>query len=94
MQSSNFNRAEEIMRDLLHDVQQPLSHIEISAYLLNRLLSGADPQIREQIQMIGRQAEHASELLQSALAEVRRLRDQEPAVDNLAPTNSETSCVR
>ena len=93
MQSSKLERAEAILRDLAHDLRQPLSHIEVTAYLLNSS-PAIDPQIREQIQTVGRQAELASGILSEALAAMRRLRDQEDAVENRELTNSATAVVR
>ena len=76
MQSFALNRAEEILQDLVHDLRQPLSNIDISAYILNCSLPDADPQIRAHIQTIARQVEQACDVLRDAVAEMGRLQDQ------------------
>lgn len=94
MQSFALNRAEEILQDLVHDLRQPLSNIDISAYILNRSLPDADPQIREHIQTIGRQVQQACDVLRDAVAEMGRLRDQSAMGENRELTKSAIAGVR
>ena len=69
MRSNEISDSEQLLKNLVHDLRQPLGTIETSIYLLLRT---ADPQTREQIRNIEHQVELASALLSRAAAELNR----------------------
>ncbi len=54
------------MIDVVHDMRQPLSTIETSAFILQSLLSEASPRVREHLEIIERQVALASRILHEA----------------------------
>ena len=64
-----------ILKNLVHDLRQPLSTIETSAYYLNLLLSEGPPRAHEQLRTIEHQVDRAAALLCEAVAELHRLHD-------------------
>lgn len=68
MCSSNSSNPELLLKNLVHDLRQPLSNIETSVYCLNLHLRTADPQTREQIRAIEHQVERAAALLSETVA--------------------------
>jgi hypothetical protein len=71
---SETSPSEAILSDLVHDLRQPLSNIETSAYCLNLLTDPAHIRAREHLRAIEQQVAHAAALLSQAAAELRRLR--------------------
>lgn len=69
MRSTDTSDSEQLLKNLVHDLRQPLGNIETSIYLLLRT---ANPQTREQIRIIEHQVERASALLSEAAAELNR----------------------
>lgn len=63
MCSSNIHNPEQLLKNLVHDLRQPLSNIETSVYCLSLHLRAADPQTREQLRAIEHQVERAAALL-------------------------------
>jgi hypothetical protein len=61
-----------ILSDLIHDVAQPLSNIETSAYCLGRIIDPEDPRAQEHLRMIQQQLDTASAMLSAVAAELRR----------------------
>ena len=70
MLSTTASDPREILKNLIHDLRQPLGNIENSAYFLDLLLSSAGPQVKEQLRAIEHQVEQAARLLAEAAAEV------------------------
>jgi K+-sensing histidine kinase KdpD len=67
--------SEAILADLVHDLRQPLSNIETSAYCLNLLTDPAQTRIHHHLRTIEQQLAQASALLSNVVAEMRRRRD-------------------
>ncbi len=85
--------AESALIDVIHDLRQPLSNIEHTAYLMRALLANAPPQAREHLQMIERQLAVASHVLQQAAAGISRKPVQRAGREILQLTNSATAAV-
>jgi signal transduction histidine kinase len=69
MRSPTITDPEQLLKNLVHDLRQPLGTIETSVYLLLRT---ADPEARAQIRAIEHQVERAAALLTEAAAELNR----------------------
>jgi signal transduction histidine kinase len=65
-----------LLKDLVHDLRQPLGTLETSAYYLSLHLENGDPHVREQIAIIQHQVERAAALLNEAVAEWSRLQTE------------------
>ena len=89
--------AEKLLKDMVHDLRQPLGTIETSAYLLNRLLRGTEGQAYQHLCTIERQVDLAARLLNEAAAELCRLRSQRATQtaesESLDFTKPETAAV-
>ena len=85
--------AEELLRDVVHELRQPLGTIETSAYLLNRMLHGAEGQAYQHLCTIERQVDVAARILNEAVAQLGRLRTQPADDESLDFTKSETAAV-
>ncbi len=83
---------QKLLASLVHDVRQPLSTIENSAYCLKLLMRDAPEPVREQIGIILRQVDRADDCLRVATDGFRRL--QATRDDNFEFTNSATALVR
>ena len=70
MRSPAESDCEQLLKNLVHDLRQPLGNIETSVYYLD-LIAG-DPHVREQIGAIAHQVERAAALLSEAVAELHR----------------------
>jgi hypothetical protein len=73
MRSSDPVPVEKLLINVVHDLRQPLSTIENSAFLLRLLLTDAAPQVVEQIRVIERQTALAARALTETVAEFRRM---------------------
>jgi len=82
-----------LLKNVVHDVRQPLGNIETSAYLLSRLLRDADPAVLEHLRLIERQVDLASRILSEACSELGQMRTQRAVEPSLEFTNSETAVV-
>lgn len=78
---------------VVHDVRQPLSTIENSAYCLSLMLRDAPEPVREQIRMILRQVDRADGCLREATGGFRRLQTARDGSENFEFTNSATALV-
>ena len=67
---------EELLAELMHDLQQPLGNIGLSASYLDLLLGEQDSRVGDQLRAIQQQLERASDLLSSASARLGRMRYQ------------------
>jgi signal transduction histidine kinase len=76
---------------LVHDVRQPLSTIENSAYCLKLLMRDAPEPVREQIRTILRQVDRADGFLREAADRFRQLQERTEGEENFEFTNSATS---
>ena len=74
MPSSDTMELDRILKNLVHDLRQPLGNIETSAYYLGILLREEDSQAREQIRTIEQQVDRAAAMLTQAVAELNRVR--------------------
>lgn len=81
-----------LLKNLVHDLRQPLSTIETSAYYLNLLLSEGTQRAQEQVRTIEHQVDRAAALLSEAVAELHRLQER-PAVDSRSMTKPVTAVV-
>ena len=64
-----------LLKNLVHDLRQPLSTIETSAYFLNLLLGDGHERAHEQLHTIEHQVDRAAALLSQAVAELHRLQE-------------------
>src|SRR6476646_9894688 len=87
---STDRQAEKILSNVVHDLRQPLGNIEISSYLLHRILHEMDGQACQHLRNIERQIDLASRILSDAAAEMNSLNCQATEGENLAFTKSET----
>ncbi len=74
MRSPDSPEVDHILKNLVHDLRQPLGNIETSAYYLGLLLRNENPHVREQIRTIEQQVDRAAAMLTQALAELNRQR--------------------
>ena len=81
-----------LLKNLVHDLRQPLSTIETSAYYLNLLLTDGPQRAHEQLRTIEHQVDRAAALLSQAVAELHRLHAC-PTVDNRDLTKEVTAIV-
>jgi signal transduction histidine kinase len=72
--------AEERLRDLVHELRQPLSSIEAIAYYLEMTLPASQVQARQHMLHLQRLVEDASEILDRSAGSVRK-----PCVRALSP---------
>ncbi len=86
-------KTEEIFRNLVHDLRQPLGAIETCAYILQLKARDFSPAAAAQLQTIEAQVQEAARMLEQACAEMGRLKAQRTEVPNLAFTNSNTAGV-
>lgn len=93
MRSISAAKAEEILLTVAHDLRQPLGNIELSACYLNLLLGEPRGKAQEQIQNIEQQVDRASRILGEAIADLGRLRAQEPLTESRSLTKSTTGAV-
>ena len=84
MHSTNLCDSEQLLKNLVHDLRQPLGTIETSVYYLGLLLRTADPQAQEQMRTIEHQVERAAGLLNAAAAELNRRNNAEAAEKTLS----------
>ncbi len=93
METRQTRKAEEIFRNLVHDLRQPLGAIETCAYILQLKQPDFPPAATAHLQAIEAQVQAAARMLEQACAEMGRLRAQRTEVPNLALTNSSTAGV-
>ena len=70
MDSTTANDLRELLRNLIHDLRQPLSNIENGVFYLNLRLGSSNPEVREPLRLIEHQVELAATILAHAAAEV------------------------
>ncbi len=87
------SNSEAIVIDVIHDLRQPLSAIETSAFILHSLLSQAPPNVREHLRMIERQVAIASHVLIEAGASLSCSHAQRAGEENREFTKSATAVV-
>lgn len=80
-----------LLKNLVHDMRQPLSTIETSTFYLNLLLGEANDRAHEQLRAIEHQVERAAALLSQAVAELHRL--HECPADESRPLTKETTAT-
>ncbi len=81
-----------LLKNLVHDLRQPLSTIETSTYYLNLLLSGGPDRAIEQLRTIEHQVDRAAALLAEAVAELHRLHEY-PTGESRSLTKEVTAAV-
>lgn len=74
MHSPDTMELDRILKNLVHDLRQPLGNIETSAYYLGLLLRNEDAHACEQIRTIEQQVDRAAAMLTAAVAELNRVR--------------------
>jgi signal transduction histidine kinase len=84
---------QKLLATLVHDVRQPLSTIETSAYCLKLLMHDAPEPVREQIRIILRQVDRADSLLREATDRFRQLHCTQDGEENFEFTNSASALV-
>jgi signal transduction histidine kinase len=84
---------QKLIATLVHDVRQPLSTIENSAYCLKLLMRDAPEPVREQIRIILRQVDRADGYLRDAAVGFRQLQSAPDGERNFEFTNSATALV-
>lgn len=70
MCASNTHNPEQLLKNLVHDLRQPLGNIETGVYCLGLHLRSADAQTQAQLRAIEHQVERAAALLTDAVAEL------------------------
>jgi len=83
---------QKLLATLVHDVRQPLSTIENSAFCLKMLMRDAPGPVREQIEIILRQVDHADGYLRNAADRLRQIQ-RTGGEENFEFTNSATALV-
>lgn len=78
-----------LLKNLVHDLRQPLSTIETSIYYLNLLLGNGPPRAQEQLRTIEYQVDRAAAMLSEAVAELHRL--QSPTGESRSLTKASTA---
>ncbi|HEY2018097.1 MAG TPA: hypothetical protein VGH38_31545 [Bryobacteraceae bacterium] len=86
-------QAEKLLKNVVHDLRQPLGNIETSAYLLHRILRGSEGQADPHLTMIERQVDLAVSILNNAVEELYHLHAQPTEAESLAFTKSATAAV-
>jgi signal transduction histidine kinase len=84
---------QKLFATMVHDVRQPLSTIETSAYCLNLMMRDAPEPLREQIRVILRQVDRADACLRDAAESFRRLQTAPEGKANFEFTKSATALV-
>lgn len=84
---------EVLLKNLVHDLRQPLSTIETSTYYLNLLLGEGHERAHEQLRAIEHQVERAATLLSQVVGELRRLQAESHTGQIRSLTNEETAVV-
>ena len=86
-----MSSCERILSDLIHDLAQPLSNIETSAYCLSPVIDPENPRAQEHLRMIRQQLDTASAMLSEDAAELRRRNaervEASPALEVAASTS-------
>ncbi|SPE30392.1 hypothetical protein SBA3_1650041 [Candidatus Sulfopaludibacter sp. SbA3] len=82
-----------LLKNLVHDLRQPLSTIETSTYYLNLLLGEGHQRAHEQLRIIEHQVDRAATLLSQAVAELHRLYEECPTGARRSRTKEETAAV-
>jgi signal transduction histidine kinase len=93
MQSTDNRNAETLLRNVLHDLRQPLGVLGVTAYLMNLKMNDGRSLDREQLLCLERQVGRASRIIQQAADDLQRLHSQEAGANSLDFTNSETAVV-
>jgi K+-sensing histidine kinase KdpD len=86
-------KAETLLRNVLHDLRQPLGVLETTAYLINRKLNDGRALDREQLNCLERQVDQASRIVARAADELRRLHAQAAGANSRDLTNSATAVL-
>lgn len=81
-----------LLKNLVHDLRQPLSTIETSTYYLNILLGDGQQRAHEQLRTIEHQVDRAAALLTQAVAELHRLQAG-PTSESRSLTKAATAAV-
>ena len=84
---------QQTLATLVHDVRQPLSTIENSAYCLKLLMRDAPEPVREQIRIILRQVDRADSMLRDAAHSFRDIQGRDDGAENFEFTNSVTALL-
>ncbi|HEY1337609.1 MAG TPA: histidine kinase dimerization/phospho-acceptor domain-containing protein [Bryobacteraceae bacterium] len=84
---------ERLLASVVHDLREPLSTIDGSAFCLNMLLGESDSQAALQVSIIQRQIEEATRVLSAAADALRRPYLQAAEEENLDLTKSEIAAV-
>jgi signal transduction histidine kinase len=79
--------------NLVHDLSQPLTTIQLSAQLLRTKMAGTGAQVDEYIEIVQRQAALAERILSEFTSAVLSRRDQQAQAESLSFTNAETAAV-
>jgi len=69
-----MSSCEHVLAKLVHDLAQPLSNIETSAYCLSHTLDNSNHRAQEHLRLIQQQLDQASAMLSAAAEEVRSRR--------------------
>ncbi len=89
-----LTESEEVLRNLVHDLRQPLGTIDYSACCLQLLLAEAGTAVQQQLHLISQQVERAAHLLEDVAARVTHsAAEREGCVESLDLTNSHTAAV-
>jgi hypothetical protein len=85
--------SEEILRNLVHDLRQPLSNLETSVFYLDMVLDHPSGRVGEQMRSMERQVAQAAQLLHQVVEEMRAMRAQRDGdgAESFALTNSASS---
>jgi signal transduction histidine kinase len=93
MPSSDSPQAEDLLRGVLHNLRQPLSALEVTAYLLNRSMQDGKTPDRDHLLSLQRQVERASRIVSQAANDLHRLQTQRAEAENFSLMKSHTAEV-
>ena len=93
MRSLLIDESEDLLQNVVHDLRQPLSNIEICTFHLTLLLSELDGKAQEQIRAIEQQVGYASRILSEAANALGAMRHQRNGAENRPLTNSASASV-
>jgi signal transduction histidine kinase len=81
-----MSSSEKVLADLIHDLRQPLSNIETSAYCLDLSIDPHNLRAQKYLRLIQQQVDQAVSMLSAASAELARPRTEcAGTIDTVAP---------
>ena len=82
----------QVIRNLVHDLRQPLSTVENCVYYLS-MVAPEDGRMRPYLDLIRSQVDEASRILDTAVEQTRTQREGRATEESFALTNATTSAL-